>query len=203
MPGFIGLPELIVLGLVVLLVFGPKRLPEMGRSLGRGMREFKDSVTGDAKDKKLAIPEELDARARGSLMRLPRRLQHGEGAELVDHLGELRSRLFICVIAVGAGFVAGFVVHTRLVHLLLAPLPGDRKLVTYGVAEPFITSMQVSLAAGFAIALPVVLWQLWGFLAPAFAAAPAAVDRGVRRVRDAALRRRCCLQLPASRSRPR
>ena len=46
MPGFIGLPELIVLGLVVLLVFGPKRLPEMGRSLGRGLREFKSSVTG-------------------------------------------------------------------------------------------------------------------------------------------------------------
>ncbi len=46
MPGFIGLPEILLLGLVVLLVFGPKRLPEMGRSLGRGMREFKDSVTG-------------------------------------------------------------------------------------------------------------------------------------------------------------
>ena len=52
MPGFIGLPELIVLGLVVLLVFGPKRLPEMGRSLGRGMREFKDSVTSDNSDRK-------------------------------------------------------------------------------------------------------------------------------------------------------
>ena len=46
MPGFIGLPELIVLGLVVLLVFGPKRVPEMGRSLGRGLRESKSSVTG-------------------------------------------------------------------------------------------------------------------------------------------------------------
>ena len=67
MPGFIGLPELIVLGIVVLLVFGPKRLPEMGRSLGRGMREFKDSVSGDHKDPAaltpvadpLVIPEEL------------------------------------------------------------------------------------------------------------------------------------------------
>lgn len=58
MPGFIGLPELIVLGLVLLLIFGPKRLPEMGRSLGRGMREFKNSVSGDAHDS-LAIPEEL------------------------------------------------------------------------------------------------------------------------------------------------
>jgi sec-independent protein translocase protein TatA len=60
MPGFIGLPELIVLGLVLLLVFGPKRLPEMGRSLGKGMREFKDSVTGDKKDEdRFAVPTEL------------------------------------------------------------------------------------------------------------------------------------------------
>ena len=47
MPGWIGFPELIVLLLVLLLIFGPKRLPEMGRSLGKGMREFKDSITGD------------------------------------------------------------------------------------------------------------------------------------------------------------
>ena len=46
MPGFIGLPELILLGLVALLVFGPKRLPEMGRGLGNGLREFKSSVSG-------------------------------------------------------------------------------------------------------------------------------------------------------------
>jgi sec-independent protein translocase protein TatA len=50
MPGFIGMPELIVLGIVLLLIFGPKRLPEMGRSMGRGMREFKDSISGDSKD---------------------------------------------------------------------------------------------------------------------------------------------------------
>jgi TatA/E family protein of Tat protein translocase len=46
MPGFIGIPELLILFVVLLLVFGPRRIPEMGRSLGRGMREFKDSVTG-------------------------------------------------------------------------------------------------------------------------------------------------------------
>jgi sec-independent protein translocase protein TatA len=50
MPGFIGLPELLLLGLVVLILFGPKRLPEMGRGLGKGLREFKDSVTGDSKN---------------------------------------------------------------------------------------------------------------------------------------------------------
>jgi sec-independent protein translocase protein TatA len=50
MPGWIGLPELIVLLVVLLLIFGPKRLPEMGRSLGKGMREFKDSISGSGKD---------------------------------------------------------------------------------------------------------------------------------------------------------
>ncbi len=60
MPGFIGFPELLLLGLVVLLVFGPKRLPEMGRSLGRGMREFKSSVTGDHDENhdRYAVPQE-------------------------------------------------------------------------------------------------------------------------------------------------
>ena len=50
MPFGIGVWELAILLLVALLVFGPKRLPEMGRSLGRGMREFKDSVSGNSRD---------------------------------------------------------------------------------------------------------------------------------------------------------
>ena len=50
MPFGIGIWELLILLLVLLLVFGPKRLPEMGRQLGKGMREFKDSVTGDGKE---------------------------------------------------------------------------------------------------------------------------------------------------------
>jgi sec-independent protein translocase protein TatA len=45
----ISIWEILLLLLVLLLVFGPKRLPEMGRSLGRGMREFKDSITGKHK----------------------------------------------------------------------------------------------------------------------------------------------------------
>ena len=56
MPGWIGFPELIVLLLVLLLIFGPKRLPEMGRSLGKGMREFKDSITGKDDDDQAELP---------------------------------------------------------------------------------------------------------------------------------------------------
>ncbi|HZT15526.1 MAG TPA: twin-arginine translocase TatA/TatE family subunit [Gaiellaceae bacterium] len=48
MPGFIGVPELLLLGLLALLLFGPKRLPEMGRGLGNGLREFKSSIGGAA-----------------------------------------------------------------------------------------------------------------------------------------------------------
>jgi sec-independent protein translocase protein TatA len=49
-PFGIGATEIVILLLVALLVFGPKRLPEMGRSLGRGMREFKDSIQGKDRD---------------------------------------------------------------------------------------------------------------------------------------------------------
>ena len=50
MPFGIGIWEILILLLVVLLVFGPKRLPEMGRSLGKGMREFKESISGTEND---------------------------------------------------------------------------------------------------------------------------------------------------------
>lgn len=100
-------------------------------------------------------------------MRRPRRLEYGERAELVDHLGELRTRLVIALIAVAAAVALAYAEHQRLVLWLESPLPGHRRLVTYGVAEPFLTSLQVSFFAGLALALPIVLWQLWSFLAPA------------------------------------
>lgn len=59
----IGIPGLILILVVALLVFGPKRLPEMGRSLGRGMREFKDSISGNKNDEpaELPVPEDHGA----------------------------------------------------------------------------------------------------------------------------------------------
>jgi sec-independent protein translocase protein TatA len=52
----VGITGLIVILIVALLVFGPKRLPEIGRSLGKGMREFKDSISGSSNDEKTELP---------------------------------------------------------------------------------------------------------------------------------------------------
>ena len=101
------------------------------------------------------------------LKRLPRRLRHGEEATLVEHLGELRTRLLIGLGALVPTFIFTFAFHTRIVEWLTDPLPDDRQLVTLGVTEPFTTSVKVSLLAAVALTLPILLYQLWSFLAPA------------------------------------
>jgi sec-independent protein translocase protein TatC len=101
-------------------------------------------------------------------MRLPTRLAHGQEAELVDHLEELRSRIFVAGGAILAGSTIAFIFHARLLRVLMSSLPPNhRHLLTLGVAEPFTTSLKISVAAGFALALPIVLWQMWAFFAPA------------------------------------
>ena len=86
----------------------------------------------------------------------------------MEHLGEFRARLLISLLAIGAGFAVAFAFHEHLIDSLREPLPEDRlDLRTFGVTEPFFTAIKVSLYAAFALALPVVLYQLWSFLAPA------------------------------------
>jgi sec-independent protein translocase protein TatC len=103
------------------------------------------------------------------MKRLPRRLEHGEEATLVEHLDELRTRIFVCLGALLIGLIVGYVIHDHLIHWLNRPLPEGRvgRPITFGVAEPFLTSFKISLYAGFLLALPVILWQGWSFLAPA------------------------------------
>jgi sec-independent protein translocase protein TatC len=102
--------------------------------------------------------------------RLPRRLRHDESVTLVEHLDELRSRLLITLLAVAVGFAVAYVFDDTILSWLAEPLPAARegRLVTFGVTEPFFTTIKVSFAAGFALAMPFILWQLWNFLAPAF-----------------------------------
>jgi sec-independent protein translocase protein TatC len=98
---------------------------------------------------------------------LPRRLDHGEEATLVEHLDEFRSRLIIALFAIIPIFLLTFAFHERIMEWLTGPLDDDKKLVTLGVTEPFTTSVKVSMIAALALALPIILWQAWAFLAPA------------------------------------
>ena len=102
-----------------------------------------------------------------ALKRLPRRLQHGEEATLVEHLGELRARLVISLVTLAPAFVVAFYFQEDIVRWLKEPLPDDKVVVTLGVLEPFTTAVKVSLAVAVAVTLPVLLYQLWAFLAPA------------------------------------
>jgi sec-independent protein translocase protein TatC len=105
-------------------------------------------------------------------LRLPRRLDHGEEASLVEHLEELRSRLFVCLGAVVVGAVVGYALHSMLIRWLLDELPrSHRTLYVLTPAEAFTTVLWLSVYFGVAVALPVIIWQAWAFFVPA-------VDRG-------------------------
>lgn len=101
--------------------------------------------------------------------RLPRRLDHGEEASLVEHLDELRQRLFFCLGAFAVALVVGFVLHKRLIDLLIETLPKERRndVITIGVGEPFMMAVWVSIYFAAMLCLPIFMWQIWSFFIPA------------------------------------
>jgi sec-independent protein translocase protein TatC len=106
-----------------------------------------------------------------------RRRNAAEGMSVIEHLEELRSRLIVSIIAVGVGSVIGWVFFHPIFNFMTEPYlklckdgviksPTGCKLVFTGVVEPFLIRFKVSLAAGLAIALPVLLYELWRFITP-------------------------------------
>lgn len=83
---------------------------------------------------------------------------------LVDHLQELRRRLLIIIIAVAMGSAISYFYASELVHYITAPAG---KLYYMSPAEAFFTYLKVSFFAGFLLALPIVLYQVWAFIVPA------------------------------------
>jgi sec-independent protein translocase protein TatC len=103
------------------------------------------------------------------MAKLPRRLGHAEEATLGEHLDELRSRVIVMLGALVLWTIVAYAFRGHILDWLNRPLPaGRRHLVTLGVVEPFTITITVCLYAAFVLALPVILWQLWLFLAPAF-----------------------------------
>jgi sec-independent protein translocase protein TatC len=88
---------------------------------------------------------------------------------LLDHLGELRSRIFRVVLAVAVGSVVGFLLADKIIAILVAPVPGQ-KVIVLGPGDAFFINMKISIVVGIILAMPVILYQLWAFVAPGLTA---------------------------------
>ncbi len=84
---------------------------------------------------------------------------------LVDHLVELRRRLFIGILALVIGSIIGFVISDRVLEILRAPI-GDHKLIYLELGGAFAIRLKLGVLVGVALAFPVIAWQLWAFVAP-------------------------------------
>ncbi|OWT74422.1 twin-arginine translocase subunit TatC [Achromobacter sp. HZ28] len=98
--------------------------------------------------------------------------EEGQEDSFMSHLIELRSRLIRAVLAVLAVFVVLFLypgtakIYDLLARPMLSSLPEGTHMIAIGVITPFMVPLKVTMMAAFVIALPVVLWQAWAFVAP-------------------------------------
>jgi len=90
-----------------------------------------------------------------------------EQMTLVEHLDELRNRIIVSVAVLVVACGLCFWQNHLLIHIANQPLPDGLKPITFGVTEPFMTTMKISIYAGILIALPVLLYQAYAFLLPA------------------------------------
>ena len=94
----------------------------------------------------------------------------GEVMSLVDHLSELRSRIIWSIGAIAAGAVIGFLVGEPIIAILRSPLPTDKPLYITGVGDAFAIRLRIALIVGIILAMPVILWNVWRFVAPGLTA---------------------------------
>jgi sec-independent protein translocase protein TatC len=85
---------------------------------------------------------------------------------LVGHLTELRDRLIKVVIAIAIASSVGFYFGDQIIAFLKAPLPGDQPLYYTGLGDAFAIRLKISIVVGIILAMPVILYQVWAFVAP-------------------------------------
>jgi len=98
-----------------------------------------------------------------------RPVSHEDRLTVVEHLDELRWRIIVSVGAFVVAFAICFWQNHLIFDLLNDPLPGNRRPVTLGVTEPFFTTVTVCAYGAILASTPVILYQLYAFVAPAFA----------------------------------
>jgi sec-independent protein translocase protein TatC len=102
-------------------------------------------------------------------MRRVRAISPEDEVSVVEHLDELRARLLVSLTVFGVALALCFWQNHLLPQLASGPLPSDHdKLITFGITEPFTTTMTVSAYGAIILALPIVLYQAYAYLLPAF-----------------------------------
>jgi sec-independent protein translocase protein TatC len=94
----------------------------------------------------------------------------GAVMSLVDHLSELRKRIIWSILGVGLGAVVGFAAGEPIISFLRSPLPTEQPLVFTSVGDPFAIRIRIALVVGIILAMPVLLWNVWRFVAPGLTA---------------------------------
>jgi sec-independent protein translocase protein TatC len=89
---------------------------------------------------------------------------------LVEHLAELRNRIIWSALAIAVGSAVGFLLSEEAIKVLRAPLPSDQPLIYLSIGDPFAIRLRISLIIGIILAMPVLLWHLWRFVAPGLTA---------------------------------
>lgn len=103
------------------------------------------------------------------MARRVRAVSHEDRLTLVEHLDELRSRIVVCLIVFGVALALCFWQNHLLLEIASGPLPSDHeKLLTFGVTEPFTTTVTVSTYGAIILSLPILLYQLYAYVLPAF-----------------------------------
>jgi sec-independent protein translocase protein TatC len=97
-----------------------------------------------------------------------RPVNHEDRLTLVEHLDELRTRLIVSALAFAIAFGLCFWQNHLIIDLLNNPLPGNRHPLTLSPTEPFMTTLSVSAYAAVLLSVPVILYQLYAFVLPAF-----------------------------------
>jgi sec-independent protein translocase protein TatC len=94
-------------------------------------------------------------------------MTHDATMSLLEHLEELRSRIIVIAIAVLVAGIAGFFLAEPIITLLRAPLERQQAdLIQTGVGEAFGVRIQLALVSGLALAMPVILYEIWAFVTP-------------------------------------
>jgi sec-independent protein translocase protein TatC len=98
-----------------------------------------------------------------------RAVSHEDRLTLVEHLDELRTRIVVSLAAFAVALALCFWQNHLLLEVASRPLPAaHRKLLTFGVAEPFTTTLTVCAYGALVLSLPVLIYQLYAYLLPAF-----------------------------------